>query len=106
MIENQLKKHALRLRDVRYVLHTHLHIDHAGKDDLFPMNTTVVISRVLPHPGAVSWLWWPRMPGCGFIRNRCREASRKTAMPGCFLATRGRLLENERNFPNPKRFRC
>ena len=42
MIENQLKKHGLRLGDVRYVLHTHLHIDHAGKDDLFPMNTTVV----------------------------------------------------------------
>ena len=36
MIENQLKKHGLRLGDVRYVLHTHLHIDHAGKDDLFP----------------------------------------------------------------------
>src|SRR5690348_5332810 len=31
MIENQLKKHGLRLGDVRYVLHTHLHIDHAGK---------------------------------------------------------------------------
>ena len=45
MIENQLKKHGLRLGDVRYVLHTHLHIDHAGKDDLFPMNTTVVLNR-------------------------------------------------------------
>ena len=41
MIENQLKKHGLKLGDVRYVLHTHLHIDHAGKDDLFPMNTAV-----------------------------------------------------------------
>jgi glyoxylase-like metal-dependent hydrolase (beta-lactamase superfamily II) len=47
MIENQLKKHGLRL-DIRYVLHTHLHIDHAGKDDLFPTNTTVVIN-------AASW---------------------------------------------------
>jgi glyoxylase-like metal-dependent hydrolase (beta-lactamase superfamily II) len=45
MIENQLKKHGLRLGDVRYVLHTHLHIDHAGKDDLFPMNTAVVVNR-------------------------------------------------------------
>jgi len=26
------------------VCHTHLHIDHAGKDDLFPMNTTVVLN--------------------------------------------------------------
>jgi glyoxylase-like metal-dependent hydrolase (beta-lactamase superfamily II) len=45
MIENQLKKHGLRMGDVRYVLHTHLHIDHAGEDDLFPMNTAVVINR-------------------------------------------------------------
>ena len=45
MIENQLKKHGLKLGDVRYVLHTHLHIDHAGKDDLFPMNTAVVLNR-------------------------------------------------------------
>src|SRR5580704_10292279 len=44
MIENQLKKHGLRLGDVRYVLHTHLHIDHAGKDDLCPMNTSVVLN--------------------------------------------------------------
>jgi glyoxylase-like metal-dependent hydrolase (beta-lactamase superfamily II) len=31
--------------DVRYVMHTHLHIDHAGKDELFPMNTTVLLNR-------------------------------------------------------------
>jgi len=41
MIENQLKRHGVRLGDVRFVCHTHLHVDHAGKDDLFPMNTTV-----------------------------------------------------------------
>ena len=45
MIENQLSKHGVRMGDVRYVLHTHLHIDHAGKDDLFPMNSTVVVNR-------------------------------------------------------------
>src|SRR5579863_9519994 len=39
MIENQLKRHGVRMGDVRFVCHTHLHIDHAGKDDLFPMNT-------------------------------------------------------------------
>jgi glyoxylase-like metal-dependent hydrolase (beta-lactamase superfamily II) len=33
------------MKDVRYVLHTHLHIDHAGYDDQFPMETTVVINR-------------------------------------------------------------
>ena len=26
-------------------LHTHLHIDHAGKDDLFPNTTTVAVNR-------------------------------------------------------------
>src|SRR5437588_10635741 len=45
MIENQLARHGVRMGDVRFVCHTHLHIDHAGKDDLFPMNTTVVLNR-------------------------------------------------------------
>ena len=45
MIENQLARHGVRMGDVRFVAHTHLHIDHAGKDDLFPMNTTAVINR-------------------------------------------------------------
>ena len=61
MIENQLKKHGMRLGDVRYVLHTHLHIDHAGKDDLFPMNTTVVLNRrELEY--SVSGLMHPQYP--------------------------------------------
>jgi glyoxylase-like metal-dependent hydrolase (beta-lactamase superfamily II) len=61
MIENQLKKHGLKLGDVRYVLHTHLHIDHAGKDDLFPMNTAVVINRrELEY--SVSGLMHPQYP--------------------------------------------
>lgn len=45
LIENQLAKHGLKPKDVRYILHTHLHIDHAGQDDKFPMTTTVVINR-------------------------------------------------------------
>jgi len=44
-VENQLARHGLRLGDIRYILHTHLHIDHAGQDDRFPMNTTVVLNR-------------------------------------------------------------
>ena len=44
-LENQLAKHGLEIGDVRYILHTHLHIDHAGQDDRFPMSTTVVINR-------------------------------------------------------------
>lgn len=60
-IENQLKKHGVRMKDVRYVIHTHLHIDHAGKDDLFPMNTTVAINRrELEY--SVSGLMHPQYP--------------------------------------------
>jgi glyoxylase-like metal-dependent hydrolase (beta-lactamase superfamily II) len=61
MIENQLRKHGLKLGDIRYILHTHLHIDHAGKDDLFPMNTTVVVNRKeLEY--SVSGLMHPQYP--------------------------------------------
>jgi len=61
MIENQLAKHGVKLGDVRYVLHTHLHIDHAGKDDHFPMNTTVVINR-REMECSVSGLMHPQYP--------------------------------------------
>jgi glyoxylase-like metal-dependent hydrolase (beta-lactamase superfamily II) len=61
MIENQLSRHGVRMGDVRYVLHTHLHIDHAGKDDLFPMNTTVGVNRrELEY--SVSGLMHPQYP--------------------------------------------
>ena len=61
MIERQLANHGVRPGDVRYVLHTHLHIDHAGKDDHFPMNTTVVINRrELEY--SVSGLMHPQYP--------------------------------------------
>ena len=61
MIENQLARYGVKMGDVRYVCHTHLHIDHAGKDDLFPMNTTVVINRrELEY--SVSGLMHPQYP--------------------------------------------
>ena len=61
MIENQLARHGVRMGDIRYVLHTHLHIDHAGKDDLFPMNTTVGVNRrELEY--SVSGLMHPQYP--------------------------------------------
>jgi glyoxylase-like metal-dependent hydrolase (beta-lactamase superfamily II) len=61
MIENQLARHGVRLGDVRYVLHTHCHIDHAGKDDLFSMNTTVVLHR-REMEYSVSGLMHPQYP--------------------------------------------
>src|SRR5258708_34214574 len=61
MIENQLARHGVRMGDVRFVCHTHLHIDHPGKDDLFPMNTTVVVNRKeLEY--SVSGLMHPQYP--------------------------------------------
>jgi Metallo-beta-lactamase superfamily len=45
-VDAQLEKHGLRREDIRYILHTHLHIDHAGYDDQCRMDgTTVVINR-------------------------------------------------------------
>jgi glyoxylase-like metal-dependent hydrolase (beta-lactamase superfamily II) len=44
-LESRLAKAGLRPSDIRYVLHTHLHIDHAGQTDKFPMSTTAVINR-------------------------------------------------------------
>jgi glyoxylase-like metal-dependent hydrolase (beta-lactamase superfamily II) len=61
MIENQLARHGVKLGDVRFVCHTHLHIDHAGKDDRFPMNTTVVINR-REMEFSVSGIMYPQYP--------------------------------------------
>jgi hypothetical protein len=45
-VDAQLEKHGLRREDIRYILHIHLHIDHAGYDDQCRMDgTTVVINR-------------------------------------------------------------
>jgi glyoxylase-like metal-dependent hydrolase (beta-lactamase superfamily II) len=41
----QLSKHGVKPADVPMVVQTHLHIDHAGQTDIFPMATTVVINR-------------------------------------------------------------
>ena len=61
MIENQLARHGVKMGDVRFVCHTHLHIDHAGKDDHFPMNTTVVLNR-REMECSVSGLMHPQYP--------------------------------------------
>jgi glyoxylase-like metal-dependent hydrolase (beta-lactamase superfamily II) len=44
-LEKQLARYGLEIGDIRYILHTHLHIDHAGQDARFPLTTTVVINR-------------------------------------------------------------
>jgi glyoxylase-like metal-dependent hydrolase (beta-lactamase superfamily II) len=44
-LENALAAHGVRVGDVAAVLHSHCHIDHAGKDDHFPLTTPVVMNR-------------------------------------------------------------
>jgi glyoxylase-like metal-dependent hydrolase (beta-lactamase superfamily II) len=44
-LASQLAQHGVQPADIRYVLHTHLHIDHAGQTDIFPMTTTAVVNR-------------------------------------------------------------
>jgi glyoxylase-like metal-dependent hydrolase (beta-lactamase superfamily II) len=61
MLENQLARHGVKPGDVRYVCHTHLHIDHAGGDDRFPMKTTVVVNR-REMECSVSGLMHPQYP--------------------------------------------
>jgi len=46
-LENQLAKHGVRMEDVRWILHTHHHIDHAGQDDRFPHATVITTRREL-----------------------------------------------------------
>jgi glyoxylase-like metal-dependent hydrolase (beta-lactamase superfamily II) len=46
-LEWQLAKHGVGLSDVRWILHTHTHIDHAGQDDRFPGATVVMTRREL-----------------------------------------------------------
>ncbi len=46
-IENQLALHGVKMEDVRWILHTHHHIDHAGQDALFPHATVITNRREL-----------------------------------------------------------
>ena len=61
LVEQQLARHGVKMGDVRYILHTHLHIDHAGNDDDFPMNTTVVLNR-REMEFSVSGIMYPQYP--------------------------------------------
>lgn len=44
-VEKQLQRLGLAVGDIDMVVHTHLHIDHAGQTDTFPMSTPVVLDR-------------------------------------------------------------
>lgn len=44
-LERHLERFDLKPADIRYILHTHLHSGHCGRDDIFPTSSTVVINR-------------------------------------------------------------
>jgi glyoxylase-like metal-dependent hydrolase (beta-lactamase superfamily II) len=44
-LERQLARHGVGMGDVRWILHTHHHIDHAGQDERFSMKQTVITNR-------------------------------------------------------------
>jgi glyoxylase-like metal-dependent hydrolase (beta-lactamase superfamily II) len=109
MIENQLMRHGVRMGDVRYVCHTHLHIDHAGKDELFPMNTSVIVNRrELEY--SVSGLMHPQYPAPD-IKHLIDRLHTKDALrledlevtgmielfPGCYLEAANAHTEGSMN---------
>jgi glyoxylase-like metal-dependent hydrolase (beta-lactamase superfamily II) len=48
-LENQLARHGLKMGDVRWIVHTHHHIDHAGQDERFPKATVITNRRELEY---------------------------------------------------------
>lgn len=48
-LEAQLASHGVAMEDVRWILHTHHHIDHAGQDDRFPKATVITNRRELEY---------------------------------------------------------
>jgi glyoxylase-like metal-dependent hydrolase (beta-lactamase superfamily II) len=46
-LENQLAEHGLAVDDVRWIVHTHHHIDHAGQDARFERATVIANRREL-----------------------------------------------------------
>jgi N-acyl homoserine lactone hydrolase len=57
-IDVQLEKIGLKLDDIKYVVASHLHLDHGGNVDKFP-NSTIVVQR-----DEIQNAFWPK-PGTG-----------------------------------------
>jgi N-acyl homoserine lactone hydrolase len=51
-LEYQLGKHGLKPGDIGYLLHTHVHMDHAGQDILLPNAKILLQRRELQHASA------------------------------------------------------
>lgn len=56
---NQLEAHGFKLEDVRYVLQSHLHLDHSGAIGRFPNATHVVQRREYEYAFTADWFAAP-----------------------------------------------
>jgi glyoxylase-like metal-dependent hydrolase (beta-lactamase superfamily II) len=52
-IDRQLQRIGKSVSDVRYVIHSHLHLDHAGNISMFPNATHIIRKAELQNA------WWP-----------------------------------------------
>ena len=48
-LASQLALHGVQMSDIRWIVHTHHHIDHAGQDHLFPDATVIANRRELEY---------------------------------------------------------
>ena len=69
-VDNQLAALGYKTTDVRYVVVSHLHFDHAGGLSLFP-NATFIIG-----PEEMRYAYWPYKAGEGFFRREDFEVAR------------------------------
>ena len=53
VIDRQLQKFGYKVDDVKFVVYSHFHLDHAGNIELFPKATHVVQKKEL------QFAWWP-----------------------------------------------
>jgi N-acyl homoserine lactone hydrolase len=64
VVDQQIKLHGYKLADVKYVVVSHLHLDHAGGMKLFPQAQFLIMRGELPYA------YWPdRRARNGFILN-------------------------------------
>lgn len=69
-IDRQLRNLGYSPSDVRYVVASHLHFDHAGGLELFPDATFLI------GPGEMRYAYWPDKAGAAFFRREDFEPTR------------------------------
>jgi N-acyl homoserine lactone hydrolase len=70
VIDQQLEKLGFKLDDVKYVIYSHMHVDHAGNLEMFK-NAVNVIQR-----DELRFAWWPEKFYAGFYNIKDYEKTR------------------------------